>query len=358
MSVNSPIRSALVGYGLGGRAFHAPFLASMPQFSLDVIVTGNAERAAQARADHGTPVISTPDEVWARADEFDLAVVCTANAAHVPLARAALDRGLHVVVDKPLCGDAATGRALADQARANDRLIVTYQNRRWDGDFLTLRRLLAEGVLGDLYRFESRFERFRPMPKGGFRESSAPDDLGGQLYDIGSHVIDQALVLQGPAESVYAEVRARRAGADADDDAFVSVRHVGGGISHLSASLLPAAPGPRFRALGSLAAYTIDVLDPQEDALRADPRGVPAVGSATAWGVRSPDQDGLLHTADGATRLATDPGDYRLFWSGLADAITHGAASPVPIEQTIALLEVIDAARESAQTGTVVHLPG
>ena len=349
-----PIRAALFGYGLGGRLFHAPFLRTVPGLQLDAVVTSNPDRVAAVGAETGAPVIATADEVWQRANEFDLAVISTGNAAHVELAEAALDHGLHVVVDKPLCADAPTARVLAARAAERDRLLVTYQNRRYDGDFLTLQRLVADGQLGSLHRLESRFERWRPVPKGGWRESADPRDLGGLLYDLGAHLLDQALVLLGPAASVYAEVAARRAGEAVDDDVFVAITHTSGAISHHWASVLAAEPGPRFRALGSRGSYTVWGLDPQEDALRADPTDLPTLDSGRAWGVRGSDADGTLANDNGVVPVVSEPGDYRQFWVQLVAALRDGAPSPVPIEQTIAVMELLDAARRSGATGLVV----
>ncbi len=356
MTSQTPIRTVLFGYGLGGRLFHAPFLSALPEFSLDAVVTANAERASQAVDDHAARVLASADEVWSRADEFDLAVISTANAVHVELATAALELGLDVVVDKPLCGDAATGRVLAQLARERGRSLVTFQNRRWDGDFLTLQKLIAQGDLGEVHRFESRFERFRPEPKAGFRESADPADLGGLLYDLGSHLLDQALVLLGSATHVYTELDCRRPGVVVDDDVFVAVTHENGAVSHHWMSVMAAALGPRFRALGSRGAYVINSLDPQEEALRMNVRSVPVPGDGLPWGVREDEEHGWLYTGHSGRVIETLPGDYRKFWTGLAGALTEGAPSPVPIEQTIALLELIDAVRESARLGEVVAL--
>jgi len=358
MADDRPLRVVLFGYGLGGRCFHAPYLTAEPGLRLTAVVTSSPERAAQARADHGAEVIGDADEVWERAGEFDLAVISTGNAAHVPLADGALQHGLHAVVDKPLCGDLTTGRWLAGRAQSADRLLVAYQNRRWDGDFRTLLQLRDSGALGTVHRLESRFERWRPVPKGGWRESAEPEDLGGLLYDLGSHLLDQALVLLGSAVSVYAEVGVRRNGESVDDDTFVAVTHSGGAVSHHWMSVLTAEPGPRLRALGSLGTYRIHRLDPQEALAIADPLGVPAVGSNTPWGERDAENQGVLVTGDGARAVPTLPGDYRVFWTGMVAAVRGIAAPPVPIEQTLALLEVIDAARESGRTGQVVEIGG
>jgi len=199
------IRVGLIGYGLAGSAFHAPLIATTRGMRLAFVVTSNAERAAQAWAENpGVVVVDSADRLWERAGEMDLVVVALPNRTHVPLARAALRGGLAVVIDKPMAATAAEGRAVADEARERGLLLSVYQNRRWDGDFLTLRRLMAEGALGEVFRFESRFERWRPTPRGGWREDPDPAGAGGTLFDLGPHLVDQALVLHlgdehGPA---------------------------------------------------------------------------------------------------------------------------------------------------------------
>ncbi len=179
------------------------------------------------------------------------------------LATTALKAGLPVVVDKPIAGTAAEARELAALAEQHSLLLSVFQNRRWDNDFLTLRKLIAEGELGDVWRFESRFERWRPQPKGGWRESGDPAEIGGLLYDLGSHVVDQALALFGPAASVYAESDIRRPGAETDDDTFFALTHTNGVRSHLYVSATTAQLGPRFRVLGSKAGYVKYGLDPR-----------------------------------------------------------------------------------------------
>jgi len=242
---------------------------AVPGLQLAMVVTGDPDRSAAARGRYpDTEVVPTPDAVWARAGELDVVVIATPNRTHVPLAGAALRAGLHVVVDKPMAVTVASGLQLLDAARAASRLVTVYHNRRWDADFLTLRRLLAEGALGDVLRFESRFERWRPEPKPGWRESPEPGDAGGLLFDLGTHLIDQALVLLGPARHVYAELDVRRPAAAMDDDTFVAIRHESGTRSHLWLSAVAALPGPRMRVLGTRAAWEKHGLDPQEAALR------------------------------------------------------------------------------------------
>ena len=197
-------------------------------------------------------------------------VVAAPNREHVPLGLAAVEAGLHLVVDKPLAAGVAEGERLAEAAaRARCRGGV-FHNRRWDGDFMTLRRLVEEGAVGEPLRLESRFDRWRPeVDAGRWREGGGPEDAGGVLFDLGPHLIDQALVLLGPARSVYAEVRALREGAQVDDDFFVALEHGSGARSHLWGTMLAAQPGPRLRALGTRAAYVKWGLDVQEEQLRA-----------------------------------------------------------------------------------------
>ena len=261
---------ALVGYGLGGATFHAPFIDATPSLRIAAIVTSDPERAAAARARFpDAEIVPDPGRLRDMADRLDLAVISTPNRTHVPLARAALDAGLHVVVDKPLATTADDARRLIEEARRRDRVLTVYQNRRWDGDFLTLRRLVDEGALGDVHRFESRFERWRPAPKPGWRQEPDPGAAGGLLYDLGPHLIDQALVLFGPVREVHAELDRRRPGARVDDDVFLALTHESGVRSHLWMNVISAAPAPRFRVLGSRATWTKHGLDVQEARLRA-----------------------------------------------------------------------------------------
>src|SRR4051812_30985140 len=197
----TPVRVGLIGYGLAGSAFHAPLIATTAGGRRSFVVPPHPERARQARADHpGVEILALADEMWRRAAEIDLIVVASPNRTHVPLARAALEAGIAVVVDKPLAGTAAEGQALVELAAERGLLLSVFQNRRWDNDLLTLRSLMDKGELGDVLRFESRFERWRPELKGGWRESGDPADVGGLLYDLGSHLVDQALTLFGPPE--------------------------------------------------------------------------------------------------------------------------------------------------------------
>lgn len=337
-----PLRAALLGFGLGGQAFHAPFLDAVDGLALTSIVTADPARRALAAERYPTAALrSTADEVWAAAGEHDLAVVTTANRAHVPLALAALEAGLHVVVDKPLAPTAAEARALVDAAGRAGRLLTVFQNRRWDSDVLTLRRLLDEGALGDVWRFESRFERWRPeVDVSRWRESADPADAGGLLYDLGSHLVDQAVALFGPARHVYAEVRTRRAGAAVDDDTFLALTHDGGVVSHHWVSATAAHLGPRLRVLGSRGAFVVDALDGQEAQLRAGVRP-----TDPGYGVVPPEAWGRLVVGDDERAVPAEPGRYQAFYEGVVAAVRDGAPPPVDPRDAVAVLEVLEAAR-------------
>jgi predicted dehydrogenase len=358
--MSAPIRTAIVGYGLAGSAFHAPLIAADPAFDLAAIVTANPERRAQAAAAHpAATLIDDADDLFARAQELqlDLIVVASPNRTHVELARRAIDyeRPLAVVVDKPLAATAQEAKDLAARARERGRLVTVFQNRRWDGDFLTARRLIEDGDLGEVVRFESRFERWRPEPKeGAWRENADPADAGGLLFDLGSHLVDQALVLFGRARTVYAEVDVRRPGAAVDDDTFVAITHAGGVRSHHWVTSLAAQPAPRLRVLGTTGAYVKHGLDVQEALLKDGGSPLdPGFGEETesAWGTLGVSDDGEL------LRVRTEPGRYAAFYEGVARAITQGAPPPVTVEEAIAVLEVLEAARTSSAAGSAVTLP-
>jgi scyllo-inositol 2-dehydrogenase (NADP+) len=349
----TPLRTGLIGYGLAGAAFHAPLIAAVPGLELTSIVTSNAERAAQARAEHPqAAIVPSADELFALAGSLDLVVVAAPNRHHAPLALAAIDAGLHVVVDKPLAASVEDGRRIADAASRASVVAGVYQNRRWDGDFLTLRRLVADGALGELITFESRFERWRPeVETGKWREAGTPEDAGGVLFDLGPHLIDQALELLGPARSVYAEVRELRPGTRVDDDVFLALEHESGARSHLWGSMVAAQAGPRFRALGTNAAYVKHGLDVQEDALRAG-----AGPRDTGFGEEPREAWGVLGTDDSGEPVPTETGRYVEFYEQMERAIRSGEQPPVPLEAGIETLRVIEAARTSSEQGLVIPL--
>jgi len=264
---------------------------------LTTIVTSNPERRDRAKRDHpAAQVVSNPEDVFSQMSRHDLVVIATPNSTHVPLSLAALAAGQAVVVDKPMASTAEEARRVIAEARRRGLFLSVYHQRRWDSDTLTVRRLIVDGLIGDVVRFESRFERWRPVPSRTWRESAVPDDAGGLLYDLGSHLVDQALHLFGPVAKVYAELDRRRLEAMVDDDVFLALTHTSGVRSHLWASAVAGHLGPRVRVLGTRAAYVKSDADGQEAALRAGVRP-----DRPDWGVEAAARWGVL-SAGGETR--------------------------------------------------------
>jgi scyllo-inositol 2-dehydrogenase (NADP+) len=331
----SSLRAGIAGYGLAGEVFHAPLIDAVDGIDVAGIVTTNAER--QARASSAYPdarVVPDVDELW---DGIDLLVIAAPNRAHVPLGLAAVEHGVALVVDKPLAPNAADGERLIEAAEAAGVPLTVFQNRRLDGDFLTLRGLLERGELGAVTRFESRFERFRPEVSDGWRELGDAAEGGGLLLDLGAHLVDQARVLFGPPLRVYAELDQRRPGGQVEDDVFVALEHAGGVRSHLWMSAVAPLNGPRFRVSGLERGFASDGLDPQEAQLADGVRpGDPGYGESEGH----------------------ETGAYQRFYEGVRDWLRDGAPAPVDPRDSLACLRVLEAARRSAQTHSVIELEG
>jgi predicted dehydrogenase len=349
-------RVAIIGYGLAGRVFHGPLIAATDGLRVAAIVTSDPGRASQAALDHPQAAIHDSAAVlWEHADELDAVAVAAANDAHAPLATAAVDHGLPVVVDKPLTPDADAAEALITYAERSGVLLTVFQNRRWDSDQLLLAQVIESEGLGTVWRYESRLERWRPEPQSGkWRDTTPPAQGGGQLLDLGSHLVDQALHRFGPATHVYAEIDARR-GLPGDDDVFVALTHASGVISHLRASAVTAAPGPRLRVLGSEAALIVPEPDNQEDRLRAGERPDRARSGPTPPLEHTPNRPRLI-AGERSVPLTGPPGDWPAFYALFRDAVTAGGPPPVDPRDALAALRVLDAARRSAATRAVVAL--
>lgn len=320
-----------------------------------VIVTANPERQARAQHDYPTArVLSTADALFADPTAIDLVVVATPNDSHLALGMAAIRAGLPVVVDKPFTSTSADARQLIAAATAANVPLTVFQNRRWDSDFRTLQALLAAGALGEIVRFESRYERYRPTVNAdAWREHAAPQEAGGLLFDLGAHLIDQALVLLGDPVSVYAEVDARRPGAQVDDDTFVALRFANGSVAHLWMSVLVRYLAPRYRVIGSGGLYEKYGLDTQEDLLRTGGRP-----DDEGW-AREPESIwGRLYTDIGEVSVAalaqSLPGSYETFYQMVRDAIQAGGPLPVDPHDALKTIRVIEAARESATSRQVI----
>jgi predicted dehydrogenase len=349
---SSTLRVGIVGYGGGGQRFHAPLVAATPGLELAMIVTGNPERVTLARAAYpGTEIVPDADALFARIDDLDLVVVTTPNRTHAPLALRAIESGTPVVVDKPFAPTVAEAQQVLDAAAAAGVGLTVFQNGRWDSGFRTVRNLIAAGRLGTVFRFESRYDRWRPQPKDNWREFGDPGEAGGLLYDLGAHIIDQALQLFGPVAEVYAELDRRRPGVQVDDDTFVALHHVNGVRSHLWTSVLAATRNPRWRVLGDRGTFTKYGLDVQEQqAISGMKPGEPG------WGVE-PDADrGTFGDGERTELVPTEVGDYPTFYAQVRDALRGEAPFPVDPAGSVDALRVIEAAMTSATEQRVVRI--
>lgn len=350
--MNNELQVALIGYGLGGRAFHAPLIAITPGMRLATIVTSNVERREAASRDFPSArIVDSADWVWANASAHDLVVITTPNRSHVPLALASVAARIAVVVDKPMAATTKDARELVAEARRQGVPLSAYHNRRWDGEVLTAQRLIESGALGTVTRFESRLDRWRPgAVPGVWRERGAPEDAGGLLYDLGPHLIDQARLLFGPVTRVYAELDRCRPGSAVHDDVFVALTHASGTHSHLWASSVAAQPGARMRVLGTSAAYTKMHADVQEAALRSGKRA-----DEEGFGEDPADQWGLLGTGTDVRPIKTERGTYQRFYAQAVTWLRDGALPPVDPADAIAVLEIVEAAQRSAVSAEVVE---
>jgi predicted dehydrogenase len=338
----SELRVALVGYGMAGRDFHAPLVRRVDGLRVSHVVTGNAERADTARAENpGVRVVATPDELWLLTDEVDLVVLASPTGVHAAQATEALSRDTAVVVDKPFTVTAAEAREVAALAASRGVLLAVFQNRRFYPDHLTAKAVLSSGALGEVVRYEARYERWRPVPKSRWREQSTSEDGGGILMDLQSHLVDGALDLFGPAATVYAELASIT--TVGDDVSYLALHHASGVVSHLGATSLAGAPGPRTRLLGREATYLV-----------ADIDGDPTAYSS--WLDRDDDHRGWLVRGEEAEPVRREPGEPADFYVGVRDALLTGAPLPVTAAEGVAVVEVLDAARRSAAENTVVTL--
>jgi predicted dehydrogenase len=316
------------------------------------VVTANPGRQDQARAAiPGVTVLPDAQALWEKAPDLDLVVISTPNRSHAPLALRALEVGLAVVIDKPFALSADEARQVIASAQARKLPLSAYHIRRWDSECLTLRGLMARNELGRVLRFESRLERWRPEPKGGWKERGVAEEGGGLLYDIGSHLIDQALYLFGPVREVYAELDQRRQGVESDDDVFLALTHANGVRSHLWTSVMAARSGPRLRVMGDRAAFVKQSGDVQEAALRAGGRP-----DRPGWSEEPAERWGIL--SDGVTERAvkSEPGAYQTFYEGMVRCLRDGTPPPVDPEDAVKGLEIIEAARRSAAERRVMTL--
>ena len=343
MPTTHPIRTGIIGFGLSGRVFHAPFIATNPAFRLDLISTSSPERAAEASAQHpGATIVGSPDELLARAGDLDLIVLASPAHTHLEQGLAALEAGAGIVIDKPFVPTVVDAKKLIAKAEDVGKVLAVFQNRRWDGDFLTVKKLIADGRLGNVHRFESTFERWGGANRDRWQDTTTIAQGAGISYDLGSHLVDQALQLFGPATVEAAELLTIREGSVSDDDSFISLLHSSGVRSHLTMSRAAAQSGPRLRVLGSKSAYTVFGLDGQEPMLKL--RQWPG---SEGYGVTPEAEWGLLGidgSEAGLVPVPTEAGDYPAFYAGVAASILDGAPAPVDPRDALEVVRIIERA--------------
>ncbi|PXV59072.1 Predicted dehydrogenase [Dyella jiangningensis] len=340
----TPLRVALIGYGFAGKTFHAPLIRGVPGLALSTVVSRDAGKVYADLPD--VEVVATP-EVALADPTLDMVVIASPNDTHAPLARAALQAGKHVVVDKPFALDVTQARELAAVAEREGRVLSVFQNRRWDTDFLGVRQLIADGRLGDVTHFESHIDRFRPQVRERWREQ--PGAGSGLWYDLGPHLVDQALCLFGLPDRVWASLAVQRDGGSVTDWAHVVLEY-GQRRVLLHASMLVAGGSPRFIVHGTRGSAVKMKIDPQEAQLLAGLRP----GDA-GWGE---DSDALLlYDGNGnVEQVAAPRGDQSRYYAAFRDAVRGQGANPVTPKQAITVMAVIEAAMASAANGQAVEL--
>lgn len=351
------MRAGLIGFGYAGRTFHAPLMRHTPGLVLAAVASRQPE-AVRAALGAEVTVHAEPAALLAR-DDLELVVVATPNDSHHPLALAALQAGKAVVVDKPFALDALQAEALTREAQRRGQLLSVFHNRRWDGDFLTVRELLAQGTLGRIVHAELNFDRFRPVVRPRWREAAAAG--GGLWNDLGPHLLDQALQLFGAPVALQVDTAGLRDGATADDWFHVQLRHAGGLRVSLHASAVAAHAGPRFVLHGTRGGYRKWGLDPQEDALRAGQ--APDAAHPAAWGADPQVGEWLRHDpaaadkAMSATAWPTQPGRYPAYYAGVVAALRGHAPNPVPAGEALAVMRLLDLGRRSAAERRELPVP-
>jgi len=343
------IEVGLIGFGLAGRAFHAPVIRAVPGLRLAAILQRTGNEAAELYPD--VRIVRSLEEMLS-IESLRLIVVATPNDTHYSFAKKCLAAGRDVVVDKPFTTTLREATELVDIAQKSGRLLTVYQNRRFDGDFQAIIQLVSDGTLGRIVRFETNYDRFRPQLRpGAWREKRGPGT--GILFDLGPHLIDHAFMLLGLPEAIAADVRMERDDAVTDDAFDIFLRYPGGTRAALRSTMLAAAPRPRFVLHGTRGGYFKHSFDPQEANLRRGyiPRDKP-------WGAEPEENLGVLTLNDGTNiterRIPSGTGDYRDFYANVRDAILGKAALAVTPQHTLNVMRAIELSRESSERGCTI----
>ena len=353
----------VIGYGLGGRVFHAPFVSAVPGLKLVAIMQRSGDEAAKA---YPSARIDRSLEAVLADKDITLVVVSTPNETHFALAKRALEAGKHVVIDKPFAATSEEALELGALAKSKGLHVIPFHNRRWDGDFLTVKTLLKESAIGRLVTFESHFDRFRPIPRENtWKEAENP--ANGMLFDLGPHLVDQVLALFGPPDSIFASVRADRDETAIEDAFDITLHYPGkngkGMLAHCRTSYLACDNAPRFLLHGTKGSFKKHGLDPQEPALVAGAK-VPVLGAHEVWLQEKESAWGKLTVApvpaDPAMlvehQVKTELGDYRGFYANVRDAILGAAPLAVTAEDGYRVIKLLEMARVSSAKGCTLKV--
>jgi predicted dehydrogenase len=344
-NASAPLPVALVGFGLAGRVFHAPLVQATPGLRLACVVSSDPTKVHQALGE--MDVAPTLADALQR-HAIALVVIASPNQTHVPLARQALAAGCHVVIDKPMAPTLAQARALANEAAQRGRILSVFHNRRWDADFLALRAAVESGQLGQIAELHSHFDRFRPQVQVRWREQPGP--ASGLWFDLGPHLVDQALQLFGLPESVSADIFVQREDAQVDDAFHVILRYRRLRV-HLHAGSLVRSVGPRFIVHGSGGSWIKHGLDAQEAQLREGLRP----GDA-GWALDPAPARYQSAEAEDPTEVPLPAGRWTDYYAGIASAVRDGTTVPVTADSAIDAMRVLEAAQLSAANGCAIAL--
>ncbi|KAI8060749.1 hypothetical protein BC940DRAFT_311481 [Gongronella butleri] len=346
MSQNK-VNVGVIGFGMSAQTFHCPLIVSSPYMNLTAVVERRSTKSQSVYP--GITTVKSTDELFAM-QNVDLVVITTPNDSHFALAKEAMESGKNVVVEKPFTVTSQEAEALVQVAKATGKVCSVYQNRRWDGDFLTVKKLIEEGHLGRLVEFESHFDRFRNFSKKGWREQEGQAG-SGMLYDLGAHLIDQAITLFGVPKSIYATISNQRQleGNNVDDDFTIILGYKEGHKAVLRSSMLARqTPVLRFSLRGMQGSYVKHHLDVQEDQLKAGVLPGQAgygIDPASHWGTLNTDLAGGVHVVG---QVETVQGDYLAFYNNVAEAILHGKPLAVQPEQGLLCIRLIELAQQSS----------
>ena len=338
------VKAGLVGFGFSGATFHAPVIEAVDGLTISTVVSSNADKVHRSFPEMN--VVSSMEELLTD-EEIELVIITTPNEFHFPMAKQALEAGKHVVLEKPFTVSVEEGERLMAVAEENDRLLSVYHNRRYDSDFLTVQQLVQEERLGSVITYEAHYDRYRAEVRDRWREQDKKGS--GILFDLGSHLIDQALILFGKPEGVYADIMAQREEGKTDDY-FHLILHYGKKRVILHGGSLVKKHGPRYQIHGIKGSFLKWGIDPQEEALITG-----KVPGDAGWGEEAREQFGVLTNEEGDHVVKTLPGSYQTYYKEVYQALKENSAPPVTAEEALNVIKVIELALKSSEEKKMMH---